>query len=134
MEYTTLGDTGLEISRLCLGCMNFGSGEPWMIGDAERSQKILDRALEHGINFLDTANVYSHGESEEIADAKDATPAQVSLAWLLHKDVVDAPIVGPRRMDHLEESVAALDVSLDPSELQRIEEPITPRWPAPGKD
>jgi len=325
MEYTHLGDTGLEVSRLCLGCMNFGSGESWMVNDRERSLEILDRAMDLGINFLDTANVYSQGESEEIvgeaiasrrrdelavatkvrfpmrdgpnasglsrkhvidqayasldrlgteyidlyqihrwdenvpleetlsalthlvdegvvrylgastmtawrfakalyaadawgyerfvsmqpeynavdrheeanllpacaaegvgvvpwsplaggfltgkyerdaepsegtraaddeyterrftdenwavldavrgiADERDATPVQVSLAWLLATDVVDAPIVGPKRIDHLEEYVGALDLSLSDDTLERIEAPKTPRWPAPGKD
>jgi aryl-alcohol dehydrogenase-like predicted oxidoreductase len=324
MEYTYLGDTGLEVSRFCLGCMNFGSDEPWMIGDREQSKKILDRAIDLGINFLDTANVYSQGESEEIvgeaiegrrdelvvatkvygpmregpngqglsrkhvleqaeksldrlgtdyidlyqihrwdentpieetlsaldhlvnegkvryigastmpnwkfqralytadvenyerfvcmqpeynavdrheeanllpvceeegvgvipwsplaggfltgkyerdtdpeeglradadeytqnrfteenwdvldevraiADEKDASPAQVSLAWLLHKAVVDAPIIGPRTIDHLEENVAAVDVDLSDEEITRIEAPKRPSWPAEGKD
>ncbi|WP_129113402.1 aldo/keto reductase [Halegenticoccus tardaugens] len=325
MEYTKLGATGLDVSRLCLGCMNFGSGEEWMMNDREASVEVIRRALDLGINFLDTANVYSRGESEEIvgeaiegydrselviatkvygemrdgpnggglsrkhvldqvegsldrlgtdyidlyqihrwdestpieetlsalshlvdagkvryvgastmtayqftralytsdiegyerfvcmqpeynavdrheeanllpvcegedvgvipwsplaggfltgkyepdgeveeglradtdeytrdrftegnwevlaeireiAAAKDATPAQVALAWLLHKPVVDAPIVGPRRLDHLEENVAALDLSLSPEEVERIEAPKTPRWPAPAKD
>ncbi|WP_306061852.1 aldo/keto reductase [Natronococcus wangiae] len=325
MEYTTLGETGLEVSRFCLGCMNFGSGEPWMIGDEAQSREVIDRALELGINFFDTANVYSRGESEEIvgralepyerdelviatkvfgrmgdgpnrqglsrkhvfdqcrasldrlgtdyidlyqihrwdestpleetlhaldsligegrvryvgastmsayqftralytagvenverfvcmqpeynavdrheeanllpvcegegigvipwsplaggfltgkydrdadpdgdlraaadeytkrrftdenwavldviedlAATKDASPAQVSLAWLLHKDVVDAPIIGPRSIEHLEENVAAIDLGLSDDELERIEEPKTPRWPAAGKD
>jgi aryl-alcohol dehydrogenase-like predicted oxidoreductase len=66
MAYTTLGSTGLDVSRLCLGCMNFGSSAPWMIADEEASLEIIDRALDLGINFLDTANVYSRGESEEI--------------------------------------------------------------------
>jgi aryl-alcohol dehydrogenase-like predicted oxidoreductase len=324
MEYTTLGETGLEVSRLALGCMNFGSGEPWMIDDEAKSREIIDRALDLGINFLDTANVYSRGESEEIvgraiesydrselvvatkvyhrmhegpngaglsrkhvldqaqasldrlgtdyidlyqihrwdddtpvdetlsaldhlvdegvvryvgastmpawkftralyaadvenyerfvsmqpeynavdrheeanvlpacaaegvgvlpwsplaggfltgkyergeapesgraatdeytakrfteenwavleairdiAETKDATPAQVSIAWLLHKDVVTAPIIGPKRLDHLEENVGAIDVSLTDAEIERIDAPKTPRWPAPGKD
>jgi aryl-alcohol dehydrogenase-like predicted oxidoreductase len=324
MEYTTLGGTGLEVSRFALGCMNFGSGEPWMIGDEERSRELIERALEMGINVVDTANVYSRGESEEIvgraiegydrselvvatkvyhrmregpnarglsrkhildqaaasldrlgldyvdlyqihrwdddtplaetlsaldhlveeglvryvgastmpawkftralyaadvenrerfvsmqpeynavdrheeanvlpaceaegvgvlpwsplaggfltgkyergeapdsgraatddytarrfteenwtvleeirdiAEAKGATPAQISLAWLLHKEVVDAPILGPRRIDHLEENVGALAVDLSDGEMARIEAPKTPRWPAPGKD
>ena len=325
MEYTRLGDTGLEVSRLCLGCMNFGSGEPWMIGDEDQSREIIERALELGINFLDTANVYSRGESEEIvgralepydrdelviatkvfgrmgegpnrqglsrkhiydqcqaslerlgtdyidlyqihrwddstpieetlhalddlieeglvryigastmssyqftkalytadlenverfvcmqpeynavdrheeanllpvcdaegigvipwsplaggfltgkydrggdpdgdlraatdeyteqrftdenwtvleeiesiAETNDATPAQVSLAWLLHKDVVDAPIIGPRSIDHLEENAGAVGVDLTDEELERIEAPLEPRWPAPGKN
>jgi len=319
MEYTRLGSTGLEVSRFCLGCMNFGSDEPWMIGDEAESREIIDRAIELGINFFDTANVYSRGESEEIlgralaeydrdelvvatkvfgemgegpnkqglsrkhirdqieasldrldmeyvdlyqihrwddetpieetlsaldalvdeglvryvgastmpgwkfskalyradienyerftcmqpeynavdrheeanllpicedqdigvipwsplaggfltgkydrdadpeegraatdehtrnrfteenwqvleeieaiADDRDATPAQVSLGWLLEKEVVDAPIVGPRTIEHLEENVAALDVSLTDDDVERIEEPIDPRWP-----
>ncbi|WP_435195502.1 aldo/keto reductase [Natronomonas sp. EA1] len=324
MEYTRLGSTGLEVSRLCLGCMNFGSGEPWMVNDEVASHEILDDALDAGINFLDTANVYSQGESERIvgdaiagrdrselvvatkvyfgmgdgpnqsglsrkhiidqchasldrlgtdyidlyqihrfddevplsetlaaldhlveeglvryvgastmpawkftkalyqadaenharfvsmqpeynavdrheeanvlpaceaegvgvvpwsplaggflagkydrdaepesgraaedeytaarftdenwkvldaieaiAETKDATPAQVSLAWLLHQDVVDAPIIGPRTRDQLDDSLGALDISLSETELERIEAPVTPRWPAPGKD
>ncbi len=325
MSYTRLGRTGLEVSRLCLGCMNFGSGQEWMIGDRERSIDLIREALDAGVNFLDTANAYSRGESEEIvgeaiegydreelvlatkvyfpmgegpnksglsrkhildqvehsldrlgtdyidlyqihrwdsavpieetlsaldslvesgtvrylgastmsayrftralytadvegyerfacmqpeynavdrheevnllpvcagesvgvipwsplaggfltgkysrdadipdgtraetdeytenrftdenwavldairevADEVDATPAQVSLAWLLHKDVVDAPIVGPRTERHLHENLAAVEVDLTDDQLERIEAPKTPRWPAPGKD
>lgn len=325
MEYTTLGETGLEVSRLCLGCMNFGSSQPWMIGDKERSIGLIESAIEGGINFFDTANVYSRGESEEIvgealaeydrselviatkvfgemgsgpnqqglsrkhildqatasldrldteyidlyqihrwdddtpieetlsaldslvsegtvryvgastmpnwkfqralytadienyerfvcmqpeynavdrheeanllpvceaegigvipwsplaggfltgkydrdeepeeglraagdeytknrfteenwavldvieeiAAEKDVTPAQVSLAWLLHKPVVDSPIIGPRTDEHLKDSLEALSVSLSDSEIERIEEPKEPSWPAPNKD
>jgi aryl-alcohol dehydrogenase-like predicted oxidoreductase len=324
MEYTRLGTTGLEVSRLCLGCMNFGSGEPWMMDDEGASRDLLAAAMDAGINFLDTANVYSRGESErivgeaiaerdrselavatkvfgpmgegpnqsglsrkhvldqcrasldrlgldyidlyqihrfdddvplaetlsaldhlvdeglvryvgastmpawkftkalyqadadnherfvsmqpeynavdrheeanvlpaceaegvgvvpwsplaggfltgkyergeapesgraatdeytaarftdenwrvldavrEVADEESATPAQVALAWLLSKDVVDAPIVGPRTRAHLEEDLGALDVSLSAAQRERIEAPVTPRWPAPEKD
>ena len=324
IPYTTLGSTGLEVSRLALGCMNFGSEAEWMIDDRKQSFEIIDRAIDLGINFLDTANVYSTGESEEIvgeaiashrrdelviatkvfgemhdgpngqglsrkhiidqayasldrlgidyidlyqihrwdedtpieetlsalthlvdeglvryigastmagwqfskalytadiegyerfvsmqpeynavdrheeanllpvcemegvgvipwsplaggflagkyerddgvsegrastdeytaarfsdenwavldevrtiADAKGATPAQVSLAWLCHKDVVDAPIIGPRTMDHLEENVGALEVDLTGEECARIEAPKQPQWPVEGKD
>ncbi|KTG27530.1 aldo/keto reductase [Haloferax profundi] len=325
MQYTYLGNTGLEVSRFCLGCMNFGSGADWMMNDRDASLELLDHALDAGINFLDTANAYSRGESEEIvgeaiadrdrdelaiatkvyfpmgdgpnksglsrkhildqaqasldrlgtdyidlyqihrwddhvpieetlsaldhlvdeglvryvgastmsayqftkalytadvenlerfacmqpeynavdrheeanllpvcegeeigvipwsplaggfltgkyerdssipagtraetdkytsnrfsdenwdvldeirdiAEKKDATPAQVSLAWLLHKPVVDAPIIGPRSIEHLDENLAALDIDLTPDERERIEAPKTPRWPAPGKD
>jgi aryl-alcohol dehydrogenase-like predicted oxidoreductase len=71
---------------------------------------------------------------EAVAEELDATPAQVSLAWLLHNPVVDSPIVGPRRVRHLEENIGALDVDLTDEHLARIEAPKTPRWPAPGKD
>ncbi|WP_122090479.1 aldo/keto reductase [Halalkalicoccus subterraneus] len=318
MEYTTLGNTGLEVSRLCLGCMNFGSAQPWMIDDEEECREVIDRALDLGINFLDTANVYSRGESEEVvgnaiasldrselviatkvygpmgegpnqgglsrkhiidqceasldrlgtdyidlyqihrwddstpieetlsalsylvdeglvryigastmmgwqfakalyesdlngyerfvsmqpeysladrheeenllpvcadqevgvipwsplaggfltgkydrdadpdegraatdehtrerfteenwavldavrelADEKEASPAQVSLAWLLEKEVVDAPIIGPRSIDHLEENAGAVSISLTDEEIERLEAPKTPVW------
>ncbi len=318
MEYTTLGPTGLEVSRLCLGCMNFGSEQPWMVHDREQAHGVVDRALELGVNFFDTANVYSAGESEEIlgqalegrdraelvvatkvygpmfdgpngqglsrkhvldqarasldrlgtdyidlyqihrwddttpiaetlsaldhlveeglvryvgastmpawqfvkalheaavdnyerfvsmqceynlvdrheeanvlpacadqgigvipwsplaggfladkyergedpeegraatdefmqkrfsdegwavldvvrelAEQKDATAVQVALAWLLGKDVVDAPIVGPRTVDHLEDSAGALEVALSEKEVDRLEAPVTPVW------
>ena len=65
MEYTTLGDTGMEVSEICLGCMSFGGGREWTL-DREESEALIDRAIDLGINFFDTANVYSTGESEEI--------------------------------------------------------------------
>lgn len=63
MDYVRLGGTGLRVSPLCLGCMMFGT---WGNPDHEESVKIIHRAIDAGINFLDTANVYSGGESEEI--------------------------------------------------------------------
>ena len=69
MNYVNLGDTGLKVSRICLGCMSFGdpSRPPhsWVL-DETASRPFLQRALELGINFLDTANSYSTGVSEEI--------------------------------------------------------------------
>jgi len=66
MEYTTLGDTGLEVSEICLGCMSFShDGEDWGV-DAETAEDIVDRAVELGVTFFDTANVYHRGESEEV--------------------------------------------------------------------
>jgi aryl-alcohol dehydrogenase-like predicted oxidoreductase len=59
MEYTRLGTTGLEVSKLCLGCMNFDSGAPWMINDDEESIEIIDHALDLGINFLDITRTQS---------------------------------------------------------------------------
>ncbi|OAB26829.1 oxidoreductase [Paenibacillus macquariensis subsp. defensor] len=69
MEYVKLGNTGLDVSRLCLGCMSFGVADRWIhpwVLDEERSRPIIKKALDHGINFFDTANVYSDGTSEEI--------------------------------------------------------------------
>jgi aryl-alcohol dehydrogenase-like predicted oxidoreductase len=67
MEYTTLGSTGMEVSRICLGCMSFGTPEwrDWVLDEAE-SREIIERAIDLGINFFDTANMYSLGESERV--------------------------------------------------------------------
>ena len=66
MDYVNLGRTGLKVSRLCLGCMSFGIAQRrWML-DEERSMPIIRRAVEGGINFFDTANMYGEGASEEI--------------------------------------------------------------------
>jgi aryl-alcohol dehydrogenase-like predicted oxidoreductase len=56
MEYTTLGDTGMEVSRICLGCMSFGSSDwrPWVL-DPEEGEEIIERAIDLGINFFDIA-------------------------------------------------------------------------------
>ncbi|PWH12337.1 MAG: aldo/keto reductase [Anaerolineae bacterium] len=69
MEYARLGNTGLKVSRICLGCMGFGDPERWIhkwVLKEDESRPIIQKALELGINFFDTANVYSLGVSEEI--------------------------------------------------------------------
>lgn len=69
MDYVGLGETGLKVSPLCLGCMSFGDASkgwhPWIL-DEETSRPILRRAVEAGINFFDTANIYAAGTSEEV--------------------------------------------------------------------
>ena len=69
MEYVKLGNTGLDVSRICLGCMSFGKPglwqHPWVL-DEDDARPIIRKALDYGINFFDTANVYSAGTSEEI--------------------------------------------------------------------
>ena len=69
MDYVKLGSTGLEVSRICLGCMTYGASDrgnhAWTMDEAS-SRPLIQRAFELGITFLDTANVYSDGHSEEI--------------------------------------------------------------------
>ena len=75
MDYVNLGKTGLKVSRICLGCMTYGGAggvrpgsQPGRLNE-EQSQPFIKQALEVGINFFDTANVYSTGTSEEIVGA-----------------------------------------------------------------
>jgi aryl-alcohol dehydrogenase-like predicted oxidoreductase len=69
MEYTNLGRSGLKVSRVCLGCMTYGvperGNQPWSLPE-EESRPLIRRAFEAGVTFLDTANAYSDGTSEEI--------------------------------------------------------------------
>jgi aryl-alcohol dehydrogenase-like predicted oxidoreductase len=67
MEYTSLGTTGIEVSRICLGCMSFGDPDwrEWVLPPDE-GHELVERALELGVTFFDTANMYSKGESERI--------------------------------------------------------------------
>jgi len=65
-----VGNTGLDVSPICLGCMSFGTAEGWVHNpwalDEEGSRSIIQKALDLGINFFDTANAYAYGKSEEI--------------------------------------------------------------------
>ncbi|OAS20602.1 aldo/keto reductase [Paenibacillus oryzisoli] len=90
MDYVKLGNTGLDVSRISLGCMSFGVAErwthPWVLNE-ENSRPIIKRALELGINFFDTANIYSDGTSEEIVGRalKDyANRDEIVLATKVH--------------------------------------------------
>jgi aryl-alcohol dehydrogenase-like predicted oxidoreductase len=91
LEYVNLGKTGLKVSRVCLGCMSYGEPQrgnhPWSLPE-EESRPYFKRALELGINFFDTANVYSDGSSEEITGRalKDfaASREEVVIATKVH--------------------------------------------------
>ena len=97
MEYTKLGNTGMDVSRICLGCMGFGDAGRWIhkwVLNEENSRPIIKKALELGINFFDTANVYSLGTSEEILGRalKDfANRDEVVIATKVHGKMHDGP-------------------------------------------
>lgn len=97
MQYARLGSTGLKVSRICLGCMGFGDAERWVhkwVLDEENSRPIIKHALELGINFFDTANVYSLGRSEEILGRalKDfAKRDKVVIATKVHGKMREGP-------------------------------------------
>jgi len=97
MEYTRLGSTGMQVSRLCLGCMGFGvverSFHKWVLNE-EDSRVIVKKALELGINFFDTANVYANGTSEEFLGRalKDfAKRDEIVIATKVHGKMREGP-------------------------------------------
>src|SRR4051812_13047984 len=91
MLYRSLGRTGVQVSALCLGCMNFGTPTP----EAE-SVKMIDHSLDQGLNFLDTANVYNRGVSEEIvgkALKQNGKRHRIVLATKVHGRMNDDDIL-----------------------------------------
>jgi aryl-alcohol dehydrogenase-like predicted oxidoreductase len=113
MDYVRLGSTGLKVSRLCLGTMTYGTPawRPWVLDEAA-SRPFIKRALEHGINFFDTANMYSNGVSEEVVGRalKDfAKREQVVIATKVFYPTGDGPNSGGLSRKHI---MHAVDASL----------------------
>src|SRR5215813_8681608 len=111
MEYVRLGNTGLKVSPLCLGCMTYGSPNwrAWVLPEAD-SRPFFKRAIEHGINFFDTADVYSLGVSEEITGRalKDFTKRhEVVIASKVHGKMSDAPNDKGLSRKHIFDSIDA---------------------------
>lgn len=131
MEYVKFGNTGMDVSRICLGCMSFGDPDTWLHKWAlkeDESRPIIKRALELGINFFDTANVYSLGRSEEILGRaiKDfAKRDEVVIATKVHGKMHEGPNgSGLSRKSILSE----IDNSLKRLDMDYVDLYIIHRW------
>ena len=113
MDYVRLGSTGLKVSRLCLGTMTYGTPQwrPWVLDEAE-SQPFYRRAVELGINFFDTADMYSRGVSEEVlgrAMRDLARRDEIAVATKVYYPVEEYPNSGGLSRKHI---MSAIDASL----------------------
>ncbi len=111
MEYTRLGKTGLKVSRICLGCMTYGTPQwrAWVL-DEETSRPFFKRALEAGINFFDTADMYSIGVSEQVTGRalRDfGTRDQIVLATKVHHPMGPGPNDKGLSRKHILDSIDA---------------------------
>jgi aryl-alcohol dehydrogenase-like predicted oxidoreductase len=111
MEYTYLGRTGVKVSRLCLGCMSYGDPKwrPWVL-DEQASMPFFRKAIEAGINFFDTADVYSQGASEEItgkALRQYAKLEQVVLATKVFGNMGEGPNMQGLSRKHIQQGCEA---------------------------
>jgi aryl-alcohol dehydrogenase-like predicted oxidoreductase len=135
MDYVNLGKTGLKVSRICLGCMTYGrppaAGEPtagrhaWALNE-EESQPFLRQALDVGINFFDTANVYSSGASEEVVGRflKGESVVVATKVWGVMRDEPNGRGLSRKAILHeLDESLRRLQ--MDYVDLYQIH-----RWDA----
>lgn len=124
MEYRSLGRTGVQVSALCLGCMNFGFPTP-----EDESLTMIDAALDQGVNFLDTANVYNRGLSEEIvgkALKRNGKRERIVLATKVHGRMADDDILaaGNNRRHIIEQCEASLRrLQTDYIDLYQIHRP-----------
>jgi len=129
MEYIRLGNTGLKVSRLCLGMMTFGSSKwrPWVL-DEEQSRPFIRKALEKGITFYDTANIYSNGASEEIlgrAIKEFARRDAVVIATKVHFKMGEGPNDGGSSRKHI---LASIDDSLRRLQTDHVDLYQVHRW------
>jgi aryl-alcohol dehydrogenase-like predicted oxidoreductase len=111
MKYTYLADTGVKVSRICLGCMSYGSPKwrPWVLEEADAAP-FFRRAIEAGINFFDTANVYSIGRSEEITGRylrEYANLDEVVIATKVFFPLSDRPNSGGLSRKHIQQACEA---------------------------
>lgn len=131
MKYVKLGNSGLEVSRLCLGTMGFGDPKSgfheWVIEEKE-SIKVIKEALDLGINFFDTANVYSYGESEKIlgkALKQFANRDEIVVATKVYSKMKDKPnSSGLSR----KEIYHQLEASLERLQMDYVDLYIIHRW------
>jgi len=134
VKYTTLGRTGLTVSRICLGCMSYGTPQwrPWVL-DEKAAMPFFRRAIEHGINFFDTADMYSKGASEQVtgkALREYARLEEVVIATKVRFPMSDAPNMGGLTRKHIvqgcEASLKRLGVEvIDLYQIHRLD-PKTP--------
>ena len=113
MKFTNLGNTGLKVSRLCLGCMTYGSSSwrPWIL-DEEAARPFFQRAIEAGINFFDTADMYSLGASEEVtgrALREFGNRDELVIATKVFFPMTSGPNMGGLSRKHI---LSAIDASL----------------------
>jgi aryl-alcohol dehydrogenase-like predicted oxidoreductase len=111
MRYTELGSTGVTVSRICLGCMSYGSTQwrPWML-DEDAARPFFEAALDGGINFFDTADVYSRGESERItgrALREMANLDEIVIATKVFYPMSDRPNMGGLSRKHIRQACEA---------------------------
>src|ERR687898_318640 len=109
MDYVQLGKCGLKVSRLCLGCMSYGTSQwrPWVL-DEPASREIIKRALDHGINFFDTADFYSLGVSEEVVGRalRDFAPRDaIVIATKVFYPITKHPNAGGLSRKHIMEAI-----------------------------
>ena len=114
MKYANLGKTGISVSRLCLGMMSFGNSQTWHL-ELDEARPFIDMAIDAGINFYDTANVYSRGRSEEITgellkDHRDDVVIATKIRFTMGEGVNDKGLNRYHMMRQIKASLSRLQI------------------------
>ncbi|SRR6266496_3434949 len=122
MQYARLGSSGLKVSRIALGMMSYGSKaeREWHLGTVRSGTDPLAGEL-YGDDDFDVVDAV-----RAVAAERGLPPARIALAWLLGKPAVTAPIVGATKPRHLEDAIAAVEVTLRDEEVARLQSPCRP--------
>ena len=117
MNYKNLGRSGLKVSRICLGTNNFGGQV-----SEEDSIKIVNKAVDCGINGLDTADIYTGGKSEEIIGkrALGIPTSKLAIAWILKNSTMTVPIVGASSIEQVEENCRLTEINVQDEVYQKL--------------
>lgn len=139
MKYTMLGNSDLNVSRICMGCMGFGDAargqHSWTI-DEKHSREIIKKGLDLGVNFYDTAIAYQSGTSEQyvgraLKDYAKREDIVVATKFLprtpeeIEKGIT-GQVVGATKLHHIEGAAKAVDLELTEEEFTYLEEPYVP--------
>ena len=129
MDYVRLGNTGMKVSRLCLGCMTYGSPtwRPWIL-DEKQSKPFFKQAIEAGINFFDTADLYSLGASETVTGKllkKYAKRDDLVIATMVYQAMSDKPNDRGLSRKHI---ISSIDASLKRLGTDYVDLYIIHRW------
>ena len=130
MEYVKLGKSGVDVSRICLGCMGFGNAIPdfheWVINE-EESHKVIKRAVDLGVNFFDTANCYASGSSEEFLGRalKEYNRDELVVATKVFIPMREGPNGSGLSRKHI---MAEIDNSLKRLDMDFVDLYIIHRW------
>jgi aryl-alcohol dehydrogenase-like predicted oxidoreductase len=129
MEYVRFGDSGLRVSRVCLGMMSFGEtpDRPWALGEAD-ARPIIHRAIEGGIRFFDTADVYNGGQSEVLTGrivAEALSREEYVVATKVHGETMPGPNGRGLGRKHI---LASIDASLERLQLDYVDLYQIHRW------
>lgn len=125
MEYTKLGNTNIEISKLCIGCMSFGKAGTMYDWTLDKSQSKTDRVAKGKYDRMEQQDILIVQRVHELAEKYQCKMSQIAIAWQWVKGIA-SPIIGATKTQYLDDAVGALNISLTSEDIDYHEELYVP--------